>query len=157
MSRRVRLFGNIALIAIAILFIVVLFNRDYLMRTAADKAAAESEVVVSLTPIDVNRMIDDGQQLVVLDLRNREAYTKEHIPQAKNIPYDELEARILDELSPEATIVTYCDCANDGISKTGYRILLEEGFTKSAVLTHGLRGWKSAGLPVEGVRYPNAP
>jgi rhodanese-related sulfurtransferase len=152
MIRRVRLIGNIAVIAMAILFIAALFNRDYLMRSAGDKGAAESESVVSLAPSDVNRMIDDGQQLVILDLRDREAYAKEHIPQAKNIPYDELEARILDELSPAATIVTYCDCVTDGISKTGYRILVEEGFTKSAVLTNGLRGWKSAGLPVKGVR-----
>ena len=156
MIRRVSLIGNVLLIAMAILFVVVLYNRDYLMRrSGADKRSLESGAVVSLASTELSRMIADGQQVVILDVRDRDSYAEEHIPQAKNIPYDELEARILDELSPADTIVTYCDCPTEGISKTGYRILVEEGF-KSAVLTDGLTGRKSAGLPVESIQHSNA-
>jgi rhodanese-related sulfurtransferase len=156
MTRRVSLVGNVLLIAVAILFVVVLFNRDYLMRRgAADKRALESGAVASLSSTEVSRMVAAGQQVVILDLRDRDSYTKEHIAQAKNIPFDELEARVLDELSPADTIVTYCDCPTEGVSKTGYQILVEEGF-KSVVLTDGLKGWKSAGLPVESIPPPDA-
>lgn len=87
------------------------------------------------------------QRVTPLDLDDRESYAVEHIAQAKNIPADELYIRASNELDKGATIVLYTRTYNRRFLGN-VQVLKRQGFDKVKVLTGGLDGWKSAGLPV---------
>lgn len=72
--------------------------------------------------------IESKQEVVVVDLRTRAEYARAHIPSAKNIPVDELDARMFDELPYSAQIVLYCECPTEASSNIGYRVLAEVGY-----------------------------
>lgn len=99
-----------------------------------------------MSAVDLRRTIDAGEKVVVLDIRDREEFALEHIPTAKNIPADELEARALDELNKSDLIVTYCGCVNDNLSKLCYEDLKKDGFERLTILSDGIGGWKKAGF-----------
>lgn len=85
---------------------------------------------------------------LVLDVRTPEEYAAGHVPNATNIPHDQLVDRLA-ELGPDKhrDIVLYC--------KSGRRAglaaetLAEAGFTRLHHLTGDMDGWRAAGLPVE--------
>ncbi|MGI9235428.1 MAG: rhodanese-like domain-containing protein [Woeseiaceae bacterium] len=84
---------------------------------------------------------------VVIDIRSADAFSRGHIVNAKNIPRDELDAK-LDQLQKyKATpIVTVCDA---GVTTTGVVSKLRaEGFESVFGLKGGMSGWGQAGLPV---------
>lgn len=84
---------------------------------------------------------------VVLDIRSAEAYSRGHIVNARNIPRDELDAR-LDQLQKykNTPIVAVCDA---GVTTTGVvNKLRAAGFESVFGLKGGMTGWGQAGLPV---------
>lgn len=119
-----------------------------------DRAATNSDdAIVNIEGADLKRVIDGGQRVIVLDVRNRANYTQEHIAGAKNIPVDELEVRATYELPRSDLIVTYSSYAEDDLSKAAYQILNDQGFRHISVLRGGLSGWQRAGLPtVTGIQ-----
>jgi predicted sulfurtransferase len=56
---------------------------------------------------ELKRMLDAGEDVIVVDTRSRQAYEHGHLPGAVSIPESETEAR-QGELSREAKIVLYC-------------------------------------------------
>lgn len=107
------------------------------------KQAEES--FTRITSAQLKTSLENREDVVVLDLRSRAEYATGHIPDAKNIPLDELEARVFDELQPSTRIVLYCECPTEASSNMGYRILAEVGY-KPAVLVGGLESWKAHGF-----------
>ena len=84
---------------------------------------------------------------VVIDIRSAEAYSRGHIVNARNIPQDELDAR-LDQLQKykNTPIVAVCDA---GVTTTGVvNKLRAAGFESVFGLKGGMTGWGQAGLPV---------
>ena len=84
---------------------------------------------------------------VVIDIRSADAFSRGHIVNARNIPRDELEAK-LDQLQKYKTtpIVAVCDA---GVTTTGIvNKLRAEGFESVFGLKGGMSGWGQAGLPV---------
>ena len=84
---------------------------------------------------------------VVIDIRSAEAYSRGHIVNARNIPRDELDAR-LDQLQKykNTPIVAVCDA---GVTTTGVvNKLRAAGFESVFGLKGGMTGWGQAGLPV---------
>ena len=93
----------------------------------------------------INVEAADAVQLInndaaVLDLRNAEAFSKGHIVNAKNIPFDELDAK-QDQINKwkSRPIVAVCDA---GVT------LRKSGFESIYGLKGGMNGWAQAGLPV---------
>jgi len=84
---------------------------------------------------------------VVIDIRSTDAFSRGHIVNARNIPRDELDAK-LDQLQKYKTtpIVAVCDA---GVTTTGVVSKLRaEGFESVFGLKGGMSGWGQAGLPV---------
>ena len=107
------------------------------------------EPLVRMTVGDLRRAIESGRKVQIVDVGGRETYAEGHIPGAKNIPADELEARAPQELSAEYPVVLYCGCRNDDLSEIGARIL-KSGRSDAGnvfVLAGGLEAWKAAGMP----------
>lgn len=56
---------------------------------------------------ELERYLDEGQNMLLVDLRSRDAFCRGHIRGAVNIPYDELDEH-LPELRSDQMIVLYC-------------------------------------------------
>jgi len=73
---------------------------------AAAGAAPEADTAPRVTPEEVKRLAGKGE-VVIVDVRSREAYDAEHAEGAISIPLQDLEAR-LSELPKSKLIAAYC-------------------------------------------------
>ena len=91
----------------------------------------------------INR--EDAQ---VIDVRNSDEYVGGHLPDARNIPVEQLEARAgeLDKFK-EAPLILVCQTG--GRSADACKQLEKLGFTRVSNLDGGMAGWRAAGLPVK--------
>jgi rhodanese-related sulfurtransferase len=102
---------------------------------------------VSLAELNA-RVARGGADLVVLDVRERDAYAEGHVPGARHIPRGQLELRVNDELpDPTARIVAVCEFGK--ISTLAAATLRDLGFVRAAALDGGMKAWREGGLPME--------
>ena len=90
------------------------------------------------TPSEV-RTSQSNDTVVVLDVRDREEFTEEHIPGAINVPLSELEAH-LPSLPRDKTIVVYCCYTACHLSPSAALVLAENGF-RVQELIGGIEEW----------------
>lgn len=88
-------------------------------------------------------------RVYLLDVRDREAFQKERIPGACNIPLSEL-TQNLKSLPKNKTIATYCWNLTCATATRAALQLAEKGF-RVQELVGGIAEWKSK-FPVEGGR-----
>jgi rhodanese-related sulfurtransferase len=88
-----------------------------------------------------------GESLV-LDVRTPEEYAAGHVPNAINVPHDQIEARLAElEARKNGPVVVYCKSGRRaGIAAEA---LSKAGFTNLLHLTGDMEAWSAAGLPVE--------
>lgn len=90
--------------------------------------------------IDLKERLKNGENILLVDVRQAYEHEERHIPGSILIPLTELEMRI-DELDAhkKEEIVVYCKA---GIrSQRACQILADHGFTKLANLTDGILAW----------------
>jgi rhodanese-related sulfurtransferase len=85
-------------------------------------------------------------EVVVLDVRPPAEYAAGHLPDAINVPPDELEARLAD-LPAGQPVVAYCRGPLCAYADTAVRALTAAG-RPALRLIDGLPEWAAAGLPV---------
>lgn len=86
-------------------------------------------------------------ELVVLDVRERDAYEAGHIPGARLLPRGQLELRINEELPDPTRRVLAC-CEFGRISTLAAATLRTLGFQRAVALDGGMKAWREAGHPV---------
>lgn len=91
------------------------------------------------------KLINDSA--TVIDLRSAEAFGRGHIVSSRNIPFDELGARIekLGGLKSKPVIAV---CEAGMTSSKAIDALRKAGFESVYGLKGGMSGWSQAGLPV---------
>ena len=87
--------------------------------------------------------------MVLLDVRPRSEYATAHIPGARSVPLDELEARIR-ELPRDRNIVAYCRGPFCVMSDAAVTLLKRHGL-RARKTAEGVPEWRAAGLPLEVV------
>lgn len=137
MDKVVEFTGNHTLLVLALMisFFIVVFSE--IRRKASG--------LVNIDPVAAVQLINNDA--VVIDLRSMEAFSKGHIVSAKNIPSEELDAK-MSQLSAlkSKPIVAVCDA---GITSTkAVSTLRAAGFETVYGLKGGMSGWSQAGLPV---------
>jgi glyoxylase-like metal-dependent hydrolase (beta-lactamase superfamily II)/rhodanese-related sulfurtransferase len=101
-----------------------------------------------------SRIGTSGVPVVVLDVREKEAFDAAHVPGAKHLPRGQLELRINEVLpDPTARIVTVCEFGK--ISTLAAATLRDLGFTRAAALDGGMKAWRDGGFPIEAVAAPS--
>jgi len=129
--------GNHTLLVLALMisFFVVIFSE--LRRKASGLVNIEATEAVKLINNDA----------VVIDLRSVDTFSRGHIVNARNIPSDELDAKMNNlESIKSKPIVAVCDA---GITSTkAVSTLRTAGFESVYGLKGGMTGWSQAGLPV---------
>jgi rhodanese-related sulfurtransferase len=87
-----------------------------------------------------------GERITVIDARSREAFAREHIPGAINIPHREMTAETTAGIDRNTLVVTYCDGIGCNGSTKGALKMTELGF-RTKELIGGLDWWKRDGHP----------
>ena len=110
---------------------------------------ADAAATVPFMSMDaLHAHVSQPDDLLILDVRERDAFEAGHIPGAKHLPRGQLELRVNEALpDPTRRIVTYCEVGK--ISTLAAATLREMGFTHVAGLDGGMKAWKEKGWPVE--------
>jgi len=129
--------GNhtVLVLALVISFFVLIFTE--LRRRASG--------LVAVDPTDAVGLINNDA--TVIDLRNAESFARGHIVNARNIPFDELEAnRDKVDKFKSKPILAVCD---SGVSSNKtVTSLRNSGFDSVYGLKGGMAAWSQAGLPL---------
>jgi rhodanese-related sulfurtransferase len=127
------------------------------LRTLAASRLAEVERLASaylgardeLEPVtreELARRLQDGDRLLVLDVRPAAEHAAGHLPGAVSIPVAELRRRLA-ELPGDREIVAYCRGPYCAFAHEAVAVLRQEGFSAWR-LEDGLPEWEAAGLTV---------
>jgi rhodanese-related sulfurtransferase len=101
---------------------------------------------------ELRAQVDDRRRdLIIVDIREGEAFRRGHVPGARNIPRGQLEL-VADRAfpNPDVRILTYCEFGR--ISTLAAATLRQMGFAFAVALDGGFREWVVAGHPVERSR-----
>jgi rhodanese-related sulfurtransferase len=99
-----------------------------------------------VTRQELARRLEDGDRLVVLDVRPAAEHAAGHLPGAVSIPVGELRRRLA-ELPADREIVAYCRGPYCAFAHEAVALLRQEGFSARR-LVDGLPEWQAAGLAV---------
>jgi glyoxylase-like metal-dependent hydrolase (beta-lactamase superfamily II) len=117
-------------------------------KTVAQLLAEAAAKTPFMSLAELSARVARGREIVVLDVRERDAYAAGHVPGARHLPRGQLELRVNDELpDPTARIVTVCEFGK--ISTLAAATLRDLGFLRAAALDGGMKAWKESGLPIE--------
>lgn len=133
--------GNNAVLVSVLLFSFFLLVFSELKRKASG--------IVNIEPQDAVKLIN--ADAVVLDLRNADAFSRGHIVNAKNIPYDELDES-MDKLErfKSKPIVAVCDAGMTSAKLVTQ--LRKAGKDNVYGLRGGIAAWTQANLPLVSAR-----
>jgi rhodanese-related sulfurtransferase len=100
-----------------------------------------------------SRVAGEPKELLILDVRERDAYEEGHIPGARLLPRGQLELRVNQDLpDPTRRIVAYCEFGR--ISTLATATLRTMGFQRAVALDGGMQAWREASYPVRSGADP---
>ncbi len=114
-----------------------------LLFTSLRRPGGRNGVTSTQATLLINR-----ENAVVVDVRATDEYVAGHLPESRNIPLDQLEARVSElDSKKEAPLILVCQT---GARSAGACKQLEKlGFARVSNLEGGIAGWRSAGLPLK--------
>jgi glyoxylase-like metal-dependent hydrolase (beta-lactamase superfamily II)/rhodanese-related sulfurtransferase len=108
--------------------------------------AASSVAFMSLAQLKAN--IESGREdMIVLDVRERDAYDSGHVPGAFHLPRGQLELRVNEELKDPTRRILVC-CEFGRISTLATATLRSMGYSCAVALDGGIKAWRDAGYPL---------
>jgi rhodanese-related sulfurtransferase len=145
MSKNMRnlVIALVAIVAVVVIAVVLVGQAT----TTPDTADAGVAGVVSgnISPADyTSQFVDVNTPHLLLDVRTAEEFAGGHLPNAVNIPVEDLEAR-LSEIPMGQPVVVYCRSGNR--SADAANILNRAGYTQVLDLG-GIIDWQAAGYQV---------
>ncbi|HEX2825105.1 MAG TPA: rhodanese-like domain-containing protein [Burkholderiales bacterium] len=103
----------------------------------------------------VKRMLHDGEEIALLDVREEGVFAKAHMLLAVPAPLSQLEIRAPLLVPRRSTRVVLTD-DGEGLAARAAAVLGKHGYTDVAVLDGGLSAWAAAGYEVySGVNVPS--
>ncbi len=94
-------------------------------------------------------MFENNEKFRLVEVLSQQEYSKEHIPEAINIPLSKLETVAPKKLKKTETIVVYCESYTCYASTKAAKKLLEMGYKDVLDFKGGKRWWRHAGLEME--------
>lgn len=113
-------------------------------------SAEEFPAMSYITLAEAESLFAQGQAVFV-DTRSEEDYRQGHIVGSVNIPFEEFDPGVLEEISLPYNnpIVVYCDGSECQSSTNLAKHLAEQGYSDIRVFFGGWQEWKNSGLPIE--------
>ena len=124
----------------------VLFSGVNVPSKAFGEVVEHESGTPSIDAVELKRMLDSGEDIIVVDSRPFDEFNRTSIPTAINVPGAELILRLVDLVpSPETTVVV--NCAGRTRSIIGAQSLINAGLPNKVVaLRNGTMGWTLAGF-----------
>ena len=118
-------------------------------KTVAQLLAEAAATVPFMSLEELKARVEAGESdLIVLDVRERDAYEDAHIPGARLLPRGQLELRVNQDLpDPTPRILAYCEFGR--ISTLAAATLREMGYQRAVALDGGMKAWREAGFPTK--------
>jgi glyoxylase-like metal-dependent hydrolase (beta-lactamase superfamily II) len=118
-------------------------------KTVEQMLAEAAATVPFMSLEELKARVESGDpNLIILDVRERDAYEAGHIAGAQLLPRGQLELRVNHELpDPTRRILTYCEFGR--ISTLAAATLRTMGFQRAVALDGGVMAWREAGYPLE--------
>jgi glyoxylase-like metal-dependent hydrolase (beta-lactamase superfamily II)/rhodanese-related sulfurtransferase len=117
-------------------------------KTVAEMLADAAAIVPFMSLAELRASLERGRgELLVLDVRERDAYEGGHIPEAKHLPRGQLELRVNEELTDPTRRILVC-CEFGRISTLAAATLRTMGFLGAVALDGGMKAWREAGHPL---------
>lgn len=123
------------------------------LRATAEQNAAAMRLLeadnagsADLAPHELGELVE-ASRVVLVDLRPPDEYRAGHLPRARSLPFQELDAR-LRELPARKRILTYCRGKYCVKAKLGASLLRQTG-RRAEPLGFGVLEWRDAGLGLE--------
>lgn len=123
-------------------------------KSVAQLLAEAAARVPFMTLDELRRRVEAGDdELIVLDVRERDAYESGHVPGARLLPRGQLELRVNQELpDPTRRILTCCELGQ--VSTLAAATLREMGFPNVVALDGGMKAWRVAAYPLNSGQEP---
>ena len=123
-------------------------------KTVAQLLSEAAARVPFMSLAELNQRIGKTEApLIVLDVREKDAFDAAHVPGAMHLPRGQLELRINEVLpDPTSRIVTVCEFGK--ISTLAAATLRDLGFLRAAALDGGMKAWREGGFRVEAAAAP---
>ena len=117
-------------------------------KTVAQMLAEAADTVPFMSQAELLSRLDaHDPDLIILDVRERDAYQAGHIAGAKLLPRGQLELRVNEDLpDPTKRILTYCE--HGRISTLAAATLRAMGFQRAVAMDGGMKAWREAGYPL---------
>lgn len=109
----------------------------------------EEKLAFEIDPSDLFDALNNGERMVVIDARKSDAFAKERIPGAVNLPYREMNENTTQGFDKGLTYAVYCDGVGCNASTKGCYKLSLLGFNVKEVIG-GITAWKADGFATEG-------
>jgi glyoxylase-like metal-dependent hydrolase (beta-lactamase superfamily II)/rhodanese-related sulfurtransferase len=118
-------------------------------KTVSQLLAEAGARIAFMTPAELARRLGAGaNDLLILDVREADAWKAGHIPGAQNLPRGQLELRVNRDLpDPTRRIVVACEVGV--VSTLAAATLRELGFPRAVGLDGGMKAWRELALPIE--------
>jgi rhodanese-related sulfurtransferase len=133
---------------ITLLLLVLMGNMASCQNAGKKLPDGTTSVSVTVSADDFQKKISSLKEVQLVDVRTPEEYREGHIKNSLNINVQgssfEAEVAKLDKKRP---VMVYC--RSGGRSASAQRMLIDMGFAEVINLDGGIRGWQSAGKPVE--------
>jgi glyoxylase-like metal-dependent hydrolase (beta-lactamase superfamily II)/rhodanese-related sulfurtransferase len=117
-------------------------------KTVAQMLSEAAATVPFMSLVELRACLESGKnELIVLDVRERDAYEEGHIPGARLLPRGQLELRVNEELTdPTRRILAYCEFGR--VSTLATATLRQMGFQGAVALDGGMKAWREADYAV---------
>lgn len=113
-----------------------------------DEIVKEAKAAINeISVTEVKKIVDNKENTIILDVRDKEEYETGHIPGAINISRGSLDFKVrLIIPDKNSTIIVYCGL--DLRSPLATKSLNDLGYKKAVNMIGGLKAWKEAGYPL---------
>ena len=88
------------------------------------------------------------ERAVVVDVREPDEFAAGHVTGAKNVPLDQLEAKLAGTVKNKSLPLLLV-CASGARAQRAVATAKKLGYEQAQVISGGLKSWKDANLPVE--------
>ncbi len=106
----------------------------------------EAKMAFTTGPVELERMMKQGENINVVDVRAAEDYAEGHIPAAVNLPKDKWQT--LEGLRKDKTNVLYCYSQVCHLAATAAVEFASKGYPVME-LEGGFRAWKEHDMDIE--------
>jgi glyoxylase-like metal-dependent hydrolase (beta-lactamase superfamily II)/rhodanese-related sulfurtransferase len=117
-------------------------------KTVAQMLSEAAAIVPFMSLAELSAALQSGKHdLIVLDVRERDAFEEGRIPGARLLPRGQLELRVNQELpDPTKRILVYCEFGR--VSTLATATLRQMGFRGAVALDGGMKAWREGGFSV---------